>query len=108
MKTDTQRDGDLLIYTLNEERADARMATGFKDSLGDLVAEGGFRAMILDLTPVKFMDSSMLGAIIAVYKLVGDDKEMRIVVPEGPVGQLFRLTRMDRVFKLFDTLPEAR
>lgn len=108
MQADTTRDGDLLVYTLSEERADARIASGFKDSLAGMIAEGGFTVMVLDLTPVKFMDSSMLGAIIAVYKLVGNDREMRIVVPEGPVGQLFRLTRMDRVFKLFDSLAEAR
>ena len=55
-----------VIIRVEEKRLDAAVATAFKDRVRNLVAHAG-PCVTLDLGPVDFMDSSGLGAVIAIY-----------------------------------------
>ena len=60
---------DALVVRVNEDRIDAAVAIQFKDRMRDLIGADAGR-VILDLSKVTFVDSSGLGAIVAVMKLL--------------------------------------
>ena len=71
-----------------------------------IIADGNTQ-VILDISELTFMDSSSLGATVAVLKIMGNQGKMVISGASGVVLDLFKLTRMDRVFTLVDTVDDA-
>ena len=52
------------------------------------------------------MDSSGLGAVMGVYKLLRD-RQICVANAQKPVLDLFKLTRMDRLIKTYDSVDVA-
>jgi anti-sigma B factor antagonist len=100
-----ERNGVVLVL-LEEERLDARIADQFKQAMGELIAAGGNR-MVLDLSAVNFVDSSGLGAIVAALKTLDGNGQLVIAGLRDSTLAMFRLTRMDRVFSIYDDIDEA-
>lgn len=92
-----------LIVRVNEDRIDAAVAIRFKDRMRELTA-GGEGPVILDLSRVGFVDSSGLGAIVAAMKFLAPRRRLDLAALTPNVARVFRLTRMDGVFRI---LPEA-
>lgn len=68
------------------------------------MAEPSDRA-ILDLSGVAFLDSSGLGAVVAVMKMMAPDRPLELSGLTPTVDKVFRLTRMDSVFTIRTELP---
>ncbi|MBV1925682.1 MAG: STAS domain-containing protein [Rhodobacteraceae bacterium] len=94
------------IISISDSRIDAAMAIQFKQ---DMRAEtdGGPDRVVLDLSAVDFVDSSGLGAIVASLKQMGAGRRLDLAGLTPTVDKVFRLTRMDTVFKLFPSLDDA-
>ncbi|MQQ08117.1 anti-sigma factor antagonist [Epibacterium sp. SM1979] len=103
--TSTMIDGAQVV-TVNAERIDAAMAIQFKEDMRSQTDNGPER-VILDLSEVKFIDSSGLGAIVAAMKQLGGGRKLDLAGLTPVVDKVFRLTRMDTVFSLYPTLDEA-
>lgn len=101
-----EREGDLLIVRVMETRVDAAVAIRFKDRMRELVAMPSPR-VVLDLSRVAFLDSSGLGAVVAVMKLLGPDRKLELAALTPPVEKVFRLTRMDSVFVIHPVVPDG-
>lgn len=97
MNLHTMAEGDALRVTVAEERIDAAVAIQFKDRMRELAAGAGSR-VILDLGQVGFVDSSGLGAIVAVMKALAPARRLELAALTPTVAKVFRLTRMDGVF----------
>ena len=55
----------------------------------------------LDLSQTRFVDSSGLGALIALQKTMnGRQGHLRLLDPTPPVQQVLELTRMHRIFEI--------
>lgn len=93
------------VVHLADARLDASIAIQFKEVFRTLTAGGG--DVILDLSAVEFLDSSGLGAIVAVYKALGPDRHMALAGLQPPVEKVMVLTRMNSVFAIFPTLGAA-
>lgn len=93
-----------LIVRVEEERIDAAVAIQFKDRMRQL-AEGAAPKVILDLSKVGFVDSSGLGAIVAVMKFLAPDRQLELAALSLNVGKVFHLTRMDSVFAIHADAP---
>ena len=106
MKLSSSLTDTLRIITVEETRIDAAVAIQFKDAMRTETAEGPDR-VILDLSTVEFIDSSGLGAIVASMKQLGRDRRLDLAGLTLAVDKVFRLTRMDTVFKLYQTLDDA-
>ncbi len=96
---------DGLILRVNEDRIDAAVAIHFKDRLRKLTA-GGEGPVILDLSQVTFVDSSGLGAIVGAMKLLAPARALELAAMTPNVARVFRLTRMDSVFRIHAQAPE--
>lgn len=88
-----------VIVTVAEPRLDAAIATRFKDRMKEIVVRGR-KPVVVDMRLVNFMDSSGLGAMIAVRKAVPEAFPMRLEGLTPNVERVFRLTRMDSVFEI--------
>jgi len=95
--------GDALVVTVNDSRIDAAVAIQFKDQMRS-ITEGGPERVILDMGAVQFVDSSGLGAVVAAMKLLSPDHKLELAALTPIVAKVFRLTRMDSVFRIHDTL----
>lgn len=93
-ETETQ-----LTVIVEETRIDAAIATRFKDRLREIVLRGR-KPVRLDMRRVDFMDSSGLGAMIAVRKALPESLPLVLEGLTPNVERVFRLTRMDSVFDI--------
>lgn len=97
--------GEVLIVRAEDARIDAAVAIQFKDRMRELIVSDAPR-VILDLSQVDFLDSSGLGAVVAVRKLLAPDRTLELSGLRPTVEKVFRLTRMDTVFVIHAALPE--
>jgi len=106
MRFEETKSGDILIAKVLDARIGADVASRFKEAMIGYV-KGGNRAIILDLSEVTFIDSSGLGALISCLKLIGQDGELVLSGTRGTVASMFKLTRMDKIFRMFKQTDEA-
>lgn len=99
MHFDVEDSDQHLAITVTQARIDAAIATEFKDKLRALIAQSG-KPVHLDMRQVDFMDSSGLGAMIAIRKSIPAGVPMVLLGVTPNVERVFRLTRMDSVFEL--------
>lgn len=95
---------DICIVHVYITRATLTKAVDFKDFLNVLIEEGS-RKFVIDLASCEYIDSTFLGAIVSVLKKItpmGGD--LRLVYNKDVPSLIFMLTRMDKVFKIFDDL----
>jgi anti-sigma B factor antagonist len=106
MRFEESKSGDILIAKVLEARIGADVASRFKEEIVGYVKSGN-RAIILDLSDVTFIDSSGLGALISCLKAMGQEGELVLSGTRGTVSSMFKLTRMDKVFRMFNNTDEA-
>lgn len=106
MELDTTLHNDVLVITVRADRIDSAGAIRFKDAVRAAAGDGPPR-VVLDLSPVAFVDSSGLGAIVAVMKFLGPDRRLDLAGLTPDVDKVFRLTRMDTVFGIYGDVDAA-
>ncbi|MDD5033576.1 MAG: STAS domain-containing protein [Methylococcaceae bacterium] len=103
--TETKDDATLLRF--QEERLDAHNSQELKDYLVQLL-ENGAKALILDLSEVRFVDSSGLGALLSGYKNAGlRDSRFALAGLQTRVQSMFELTRLHKVFETHPSVEDA-
>jgi anti-sigma B factor antagonist len=98
--------GNLFIAKVLESRITADVAPRFKQDLIGFVTKVN-RAVIIDLSDVTFIDSSGLGALIGSLKVMNDDGELVLCGARDSVAGMFKLTRMNKVFRMFHSVEDA-
>ncbi|MDY6845286.1 MAG: STAS domain-containing protein, partial [Thermodesulfobacteriota bacterium] len=106
MLIEMKQEGEVMVIKSLEKRMDARIATDFKEKMAAFIKEGQ-NLFVLDISGVEFIDSSALGAIISSLKLIGQKGNLVIAGATESVLSMFKLTRMDKVFRLFKNEKEA-
>ncbi|GAB4263275.1 MAG: STAS domain-containing protein [Pararhodobacter sp.] len=106
MDITSRQAGSALVVAINDSRIDAAVAIEFKEAVR-AACEAPGSPVILDLSRVGFLDSSGLGAVVAVMKLLGPDRPLELAGLTDPVAKVFRLTRMDRIFTIHPAAPDA-
>ena len=106
MQIEEKPGGSYTVVAVVDSRIDAAVADDFRAEIAR-IAQRGSRKILLDLTEVRFVDSTGLGTIIADLKHLGPDGDLAICGAHDSVGSVFRLTRMDKVFRIFATQEEA-
>lgn len=89
--------GSLDIGTVSTMRADL-----------DTLLSSGQHQVIFDLHKLEQIDSSGIGAIIALFKRVRSNKgDMKIANLIGQPREIFSLLRLDRVFDIHENVDQA-
>ena len=100
MQMSAVESGNALVVTVKDRRIDAAVAVRFKNRMLEL-AEQPTERIILDLGQVEFLDSSGLGAVVGSMKQLGRQRKLDLVGLTPSVEKVFRITRMDSVFRIF-------
>lgn len=107
MKYTIDKKEQYVVFTPMEEKLDSLLAPALKSELLTIHAEG-FSNIVLDMSQVKYVDSSGLSAL-----LVGDREYGRnggIFVISGVqehVMKLLKISMLDKKLNLVNTLEEA-
>jgi anti-sigma B factor antagonist len=86
---------------------DVYTAPRLRERLVELV-EGGARSIVVDLGRVEFLDSTGLGVLIgALKRLRAAGGDLSLVCSQERLLKTFRITALDRVFTLHDSVEAA-
>jgi len=97
---------NLTIAHLDGQTLDASNAKDFKTEIAPSISAKA--RLVLDLSNVKFVDSSGLGALLSCLRqLNAAGGDLKLYGMIKPVRALFELVRMHRVFEIFNTREEA-
>lgn len=97
---------DVLVIDLREDNLDASNVREFREAVQSLMQER--TRVVLDMSGVKFVDSSGLGALISCLRQVNGRKgDFRLCEMSRNVRALFELMRMHRVFNIHDSRADA-
>jgi anti-sigma B factor antagonist len=97
---------DETVMTLGGE-IDVYTAPLVRERLDAAVRDGRVH-LVVDLSQVRFLDSTGLGVLVGRLKLTRSrDGSLRLVATEEKVLKVFAITGLDKVFEIYPTLDEA-
>ena len=107
MKYRIDKQDQYAVLTLDEENLNSTIAPSLNSDL-IFFSQEGVRNLILDLSNVKFVDSSGLSAILTGHRLWKDGSSFVIAGHLHPmVTKLIEISRLDTILTLLPTLSEA-
>ena len=78
------------------------------DQLYSLVEDEGHKQLLLNFGNVQFLSSAALGKLINLKKKVGAVKgKLKLCCIHKDLFEVFRITRLDQVFEIYDEEQEA-
>ncbi len=102
----TEQCGDITVVTVASE-LNARNAQQVRTALRELLGTGPTK-LVIDLSALNFIDSAGLGALLAAFKTAGAaGGRLALCGLSEPVRSIFELTRLHRVFNIFDNREDA-
>jgi len=88
-------------------RFDASATAGFKDTIKGLLQEGTAN-YVVDLQEVDYIDSGGLGSLVSALRQTRSvEGDIRVSGLSGKVRSVFELTRLHRIFEIFDDSMQA-
>ena len=85
---------------------DLTTAATLKWTLAELI-ESGHDRLVLDLSAVSFLDSTALGVLVGICKVLAPKGRLALACPHQSVLRTFQITGLDSRFELFETLDSA-
>ena len=106
MEITTEKVGDVTVATPQGEYLIASNVEDFRHDAVPVLDSGP--KVLLDMSHLQFVDSSGIGAILScLRKLSASGGELKLFGLSKPVQGVFQVTRMHRIFDIFDTRDEA-
>ena len=106
MNFETEKIHNIIIVKL-QGALEVSIQTLLKEKLQDIAAQND-NDVVLDFSNVEFIDSACLGALVALLKRLREHKgDIKMACLTDDVRSIFQITRLDRVFDLFETKEEA-
>ena len=100
-----KRDDVTIIVT--EERVDTLEGPKLRDVVEQLAKESGLR-LVLDMGGTRFVDSIGLQTLLSLRKIMTMNQgDIKIARPTPRVLETFELTRLHRVFEIYDSVESA-
>ncbi len=107
MLTTIESNDNITLIQVQEERLDAHNSSELKGQMLALFEEGK-NNMIVDLQGVRFVDSSGLGALVSGFKNASArNGNLKLCSLQPQVESMFELTRLHRVFEIFQDQTQA-
>jgi anti-sigma B factor antagonist len=107
MNLRTEPNGKVMVVAVREERLDAHNSDELKVEMIRLF-ESGTKDLLVDLKEVRFIDSSGLGVLVSGFKNASTHQgSIKLCCLQTQVKSMFELTRLHRVFDIYQTVDEA-
>jgi len=102
-----EENGAVRVIYVKEERLDAHNSDELKAELNRLF-DSGIKDLLIDLKEVRFIDSSGLGVLVSGFKNAASRQgSLKLSGLQSQVKSMFELTRLHRVFDIFQTVDDA-
>lgn len=107
MKYSVDKQEKYCLIKLSEEKLDSTLAPDFKSEILTMHAEG-FRNLIIDLTEVKYVDSSGLSALLVGNRVCTESNGDFILSGINEhVQKLISISQLDKILNILPTVEEA-
>lgn len=108
MNYETKKIGDVTVFKLNENRLDTNISGLLKGEFTKILKVNEVKKFVIDLSQVESCDSSGLSAILVANRIISsNDGEIRLASPGEKVLSLIKVTQLDRVLPVTQTVDEA-
>lgn len=95
---------DITVLFVKDERIDAHNSTDLKNYILHMIEQGNCN-IVVQMEPVRFVDSSGLGALLSGFKHAeAKAGKLSLANVQKQVLSMFELTRLNRVFEIYDDL----
>ena len=106
MEMTIEQSDNITVVTPLEEHLDASNVEEFKRDITP-VLEAHSR-VVFDMSQLQFMDSAGLGALLSCLRRLSDSGgDLKLYGMSKPVRAVVQITRMHRIFDIFETKEEA-
>jgi len=100
--------GQVLVIQPHGKRLDAMNASLFKENVLSLIQTTGCCKLVFDLSEVQFIDSSALGAFLAIQRILSKQKgALRLAHLNKNIQTMFEIVSMHRILNIFAVTEEA-
>jgi anti-sigma B factor antagonist len=107
MKYSIDKNEQYNIFVFEDDRIDSVAAPKLKTEFITLF-QSGAQSLILDLSKVRYVDSSGLSALLVANRLAGEaDSFFVLTNVNDHVMKLLSMTKLDAVFNILTNIPEA-
>jgi anti-sigma B factor antagonist len=108
MNFETKQIDDVTVFKLNEKRLDTNISGLLKGEFTVLLKVEGVNKLVIDLSEVESCDSSGLSAILVANRILSSNHgHIRLSAPSEKVYSLVKITQLDRVLPVTQTVEEA-
>jgi anti-sigma B factor antagonist len=98
---------NVVLLTIADKDANLTRSEKFKEIVFKEI-ESGSRNLIISFENVEYLDSSFLGALVAILKnLVPKQGKLSLIALNSDIRNLFELTRLDKIFDLRESMSSA-
>lgn len=102
----SRANGDRTVVAVTGE-IDVYTAPVLREELASLI-DSQHTDLVVDLTAVRFMDSTGLGVLVGALKKVRTlGGELQLVIDQDKILKVFRITALTQVFTIHSSLDEA-
>lgn len=107
MKFSVEKEEKYTILRLDDEKLDSTIAPSLKSEMVTTQAEGT-KNLILDLSPVKYSDSSGLSALLVGNRIFGENQgQFFLASLSDHVEKLIKISQLDNVLNIKATVQEC-
>jgi len=108
MNFEIKKQDGITIFKLNEKRLDTNISGLVKGEFTMLLKVEGVQKFIIDLGQVESCDSSGLSSILVANRILNSSGgEMRLAEPSEKVYSLIKITQLERVLRVCNSVEEA-
>ncbi|MCS6992018.1 MAG: STAS domain-containing protein [Chitinophagales bacterium] len=108
MRYSVEKEDKYCLLRLEDEKLNSQNAPMLKSEMILLNTEG-YKNIILDLSPVKYVDSSGLSAILICDRLCRNSGGVFVLAGAGEqVRRLLQISQLDQVIHLLNTSDESK
>ncbi|GAA5039827.1 hypothetical protein GCM10011506_39550 [Marivirga lumbricoides] len=107
MKYSVDKDEKYSLLKIKEEKLDSTVSSSLKSDLITMQAEG-VPNIVIDLSDVKYIDSSGLSALLVGNRIFSESGGAFVLAsPSEHTEKLIKISQLDKVFDVLPTVHEA-
>lgn len=97
------------IVKISGEIVSLSTSIKLKEILKELIDVEKFYQILLDLSDLKFIESSLIGVIVEAYRsMIMINGKMNLVVKSQSVYERFEVSQLDKLLRIYNDIDEAK